>query len=111
MLRQLWLPCDLVSEVVVHRRDVGPGPLADVAHAGAAEARLGDHLGRRFQEGFAGAGLGGGTFFGWGHIKHLFEILISNRCLNVKRGFGEWSPRAVVGRASPPGQLVLQKRR
>ena len=44
----------LVSEVVVHRSNVCPGPTAYLPHSGAVIAMLGENLARRRQQAFSG---------------------------------------------------------
>lgn len=55
----------LVGEMVMHRRDIGPGPQTDVAHRRGVKAVRGENLGGGLEELGAGADLVGRDFWIW----------------------------------------------
>lgn len=55
----------LVAEMVMHRRDVGPGPQTDVAHRRGVKAVRGENLGGGLEELGAGPGLVGRKSWVW----------------------------------------------
>ena len=48
-----------IAEVIVHRGEVGPGPLADLTHRGVAETLLGKDLPGGLQQALLGFGADG----------------------------------------------------